>query len=802
VVLLALALLQDVDVLLRGLGDEDLAVRERSAAALLERWERWSDADLAALRKGAESPDREIAGRVKSVLASIGRKRRLGADLLAKVPDLERSIASGTVEDRAALLVEVRRRWRLGDVDSPQARAVAELLTEAGYVMPEDAELLDDPFRPYAPLLGPLAKDPARREEAVDRISMLEAREFAPVLLSLRDHPSEGVRVRAARALAEWGRPEGRDLALTLLGSADPIVLDYALEALQRLPSGVPAAKIAPLLNRDEELLRCRVLRLLGKVGGKDVVPQVAAFLRDKSASVRGDAAAALSDLGAKEWAPAILALLPGAGRGEEYVVQEALAELGLEPLREAITAMSERDDESGRWRAWELRLQLDPDAPRKDLAHEKADRRAWAARAMGWQRRPADAPAFATLLKDPSADVREAAIEGLAGARATDRAEAVAALLADPDKRVRMTAADVLGRLDGRAFAGRLVPLLQDPEDWPRFAALRSLGWLGTSEHAGTILDFMKRDPERDPDAALMALVDLGATDRIQAVRDLLKKDPLNKQGPVRALAALGGTVEELVPYLNDDDVAVVRPVVEALAPTASDAVVRTFEAMADGPHAFEAARGLLDTGRADAFTSALRIYARPDLGQERLWLAWALAAWTARGVEPPDRAAFVRMLDRMEEEVNDSFRDAALLAKVGLGLVPPARFAEAFGRCGQEESAFHVFSSVHLKGAYPKLFLPFVLEKDVVSARDVEVELARQWGLKVRVDDTLFFTGRVPKGRRASGQALIDRLSHRYVERRAVITGVGTFVDGDVLRVGLWGDAGDFWRKQLGMK
>lgn len=799
--LLALAALQDVDVLLRGLGDEDPAVRERSAAVLLERWERWSEADLAALRKGTESSDQEVAGRVKTVLAAVGRRRRLGADLLAQVPDLERTIASGTAEDRTALLVDLRRRWRLGEIDSARARAVAELLVEAGFTLPEDADIVDEPFRPYAPLLPPLLKHPARRAEGIERIAQHRAREYAPLVVALLDDPDEKVRAQAVRALDGWDRPEATAAALRLLDAEDARSLGVALDVLHRRPADAPLERLRALQGRPEAFVRAGVLDVLSATGRKDLLPEIAAGLRDKEIHVRVEAARALARLGAKEHAPAILGLLREVGKGHEDDVWSALEDLGLDAVRGDIVAMSEGGEGPGRWRAWELRLKRDPDAPLADLKHENADRRAWAARALGWRRRPADAPAFAALLKDASPDVREAAIEGLAGAGAVDRAEAVAALLSDPDKRVRMTAAEVLARLDGHAFADRLLALLKDTEDWPRHAALRSLGWLGAREHAGAVVERLRADSARAPDLELRVLAEMGAVDRIQAVRDALKADRPDQAAAVRALAALGGTAEELLPSLQSEDEDRFQAARDVLAPLATEAVVRALEANLETPRRFEAAIGLLETGRTDVLARVLQAYAAPELGQERLWLAWRLARWTARGVEPPDGAAFVRVLDRMGEEIHASFRDAALLAKVGLGVVPPTAYAEAFDRT-QEEDLFPVLCRVHLKDAYPKVYRRFTLAKDVRSARDVEAELARQWGLKVRIDDTLFFTGRVPAGRATSGVELFGRLSHRYVEHRSFIDVPGTYVEDGVLRVGLSGDARAAWRRTLGLK
>jgi len=72
-ILLLLAALQDCDGLVRRLGDDDLAEREKAAVELRSAGAR----AMPALRRAAASPEVEIAGRAKAVIAAIERDDRV-----------------------------------------------------------------------------------------------------------------------------------------------------------------------------------------------------------------------------------------------------------------------------------------------------------------------------------------------------------------------------------------------------------------------------------------------------------------------------------------------------------------------------------------------------------------------------------------------------------------------------------------------------------------------------------------------------------------------------------------------------
>ena len=90
----------------------------------------------------------------------------------------------------------------------------------------------------------------------------------------------------------------------------------------------------------------------------------------------------------------------------------------------------------------------------------------------------PAAATALATVLNDPSAQVRAAAVTGLGYSGDSTHAPAAAALLArDKEVFVRKAAAYTLGRLRGPAATTALIEALKDKEVEVRSAAALALG-------------------------------------------------------------------------------------------------------------------------------------------------------------------------------------------------------------------------------------------------------------------------------------------------------------------------------------
>ena len=124
---------ESMESLLRRFGEDDPARRDDASKAILDRWRGWKDADLDRLRKAAEDPDGELAGRAKETLATIALRRRLGDALLRELPTIEQSIREGTSESRAHELIQAAILWKSGKLDESALRVLAAIAIERGW---------------------------------------------------------------------------------------------------------------------------------------------------------------------------------------------------------------------------------------------------------------------------------------------------------------------------------------------------------------------------------------------------------------------------------------------------------------------------------------------------------------------------------------------------------------------------------------------------------------------------------------------------------------------------------------------
>jgi hypothetical protein len=103
-------------------------------------------------------------------------------------------------------------------------------------------------------------------------------------------------------------------------------------------------------------------------------------------------------------------------------------------------------------------------------------------------------------------------------------------------------------------------------------------------------------------------------------------------------------------------------------------------------------------------------------------------------------------------------------------------------------------------LKESFPKLFLPFMLEKDIASERDLEDALRRRLGVRLEVGEAYFFPGVAREGSRTRGVLLIDRLLCRCRGQRAYLPTTGLVADGGRIRVVPEEESRRFWREKIG--
>lgn len=801
--MLALLALQDVDALLRSLEDEDLAVRERAAATLIDRWEAWTEADLAKLRKASGGANAEAAVRAGEALRRIRFRKQVGASAFRHLPKAESILQTGAAVEKKELLYEAHRLWRLGELDSPGARALAEAVGEAGWGLVGEAAVGQDRIiRPFIPVFRTGLKDPKRREEAVDVLASLDARELSDELAPMLNDADPAVRLSAADALFDWGVPVDPARVADLLKGTPQTVREHALRVLTKMRASSQAEAVAPLLADPDESIRKGALRALGAMGARDRAPAVVALLRDESASVRGDALGILGAWGSREHSDAVLARLADPVAGVQTDAADAVRKLGAAGLAKQLLPFVTHPDHKARWNAWELLDEAGQDLVatlRTTLKHEAPEVRETAVRFLGRRRKKEDGPVLEALLKDLSAGVRREALRALGDRVFSDRAAAVAALLDDSDPATRGFAACALARMGDVSRADRVARLLEGTDRWEVQLAARALGWMGARKHAKPIAALLRKGPRQGLETLVMALADMGAREEADAVADALQKpDFLLSTAVLEALWRFGSDRLDgvLTLVLEADEEWGKDAALKILGKRGGAEAVRKIEPYLEGPVRGTAMASLLASGRPEAFEKALGLLADPEF-ECRAAAAWWLAGWTASGAAPPDRARLERMLDRLDEDRDEEARAAAVVARVGLKLREPAAIRPVLERYDWAQIDL-VLASLAAGEAFLKLRHRFEVKEEIRSVEQLRLALE----VPLEIDGDLVLLGCVREGTRATGLELLDRLVRRDDPERALASRVGFAVEGGVLKV-LPGDrAIGAWRRTIGVR
>ena len=278
------------------------------------------------------------------------------------------------------------------------------------------------------------------------------------ILIGLMDHGSLSIRKRAADALASHRstvapRPFIRFLAEPLvadLGWPDPLA---AVRALQRLAD----PSLEPDFGRDAARRAERVL--------------INCVIHERRPAVRGDAIAALGDLGSRD---AVRCLVDMLHREDETFHHDVVIALRkIRPDRALIALLG-------------LLQSRDP-IIREEAAYalgEIGDRQA--------VRR------LRSLLDDENADVRQEAVLALGKLGGREVLDALDRALADTDMHVRINACSALAEGLGRSAQGKLIRALYDASADVRSEAAQLLGEIG-DEDALRHLRLLEQDRARD---------------------------------------------------------------------------------------------------------------------------------------------------------------------------------------------------------------------------------------------------------------------------------------------------------------
>jgi hypothetical protein len=318
----------------------------------------------------------KLAARFESVEEEV---RKLGASPAAPTG------RSGAEGPEAATASE-------GATRTPEDR-LASLETEMGELAERLEGLADDPISRGYSFLG--SEFPDLRREGIGLLKPLarsdpEAR--AAIRKLLRD-PNPRVREKAADTLKDVRDRESLTDILPLLTDADARTRRRAVQAMGTLGAKDAVQAVAQHLASDQDDgVRLAAARSLRALKGAEAAEVLVKALRDPNEAVRGEAVAALGEVGAKSAAPQLRAFYdqdPGRYRVRLAVALKALGDEA--PFQSEVQRLSEM-------------ARSDPD--------ERVRRQALVDLA-GFARQPAR-PVFTQALEDPSPLVRREAERAL----------------------------------------------------------------------------------------------------------------------------------------------------------------------------------------------------------------------------------------------------------------------------------------------------------------------------------------------------------------------------------------------------
>lgn len=240
--------------------------------------------------------------------------------------------------------------------------------------------------------------------------------------------------------------------------------------------------ELAAQLASDDEGVRLRAVQALST--REDATGPLAAALEDSSWRVRRAAAQGFATVNDAERARALIDIVRDRHRNSA-ALNAALSAIAQTPadVLPAVVALL--------------------DAPESD-----AERRTYAALALGLLGRRAAVPALLRRLEDPDANVRFHAVEALGRIGAREAAPALAAVAESRDFSVAFAALDALASIGEPSVAARIVPLLDD--ELLCTAAADALAHLGGAEVIGPLLQLVHRaDDMLLPVAGALATLD-----------------------------------------------------------------------------------------------------------------------------------------------------------------------------------------------------------------------------------------------------------------------------------------------------
>jgi HEAT repeat protein len=353
--------------------------------------------------------------------------------------------------------------------------------------------------------------------DASQTLTRLAAAGTHGLLAELLFHSSPQVREVVLLALRQAAR---RDLGAELLqlasGDPEPSLRALALDILRafKLTQALPVARSA--LASADQRVRIAAIRLIGELGGSDIIELVQAQTSDLEAPVRATAARALGAIGGRAAQDDLLRMMGD----PEPLVREAAAsgaaEARLRPLAPALSEL---------------------------LGDSNPEVRHSAARALGTLGDQSVVPALLRAFEAAGPDLREAITLAIGRLDPASLIGLVDSLARSPDVRSKLTLARALGRLRPSGAIAVLPRLLQDSDREVRAAAMHALG--RCARVAGPPPEALSNavsDGLNDPDesvraGAIEACCRIRLHDQARTLLSLIQTDP---SALVRERAAL----------------------------------------------------------------------------------------------------------------------------------------------------------------------------------------------------------------------------------------------------------------------
>jgi HEAT repeat protein len=427
-----------------------------------------------------------------AVLAAARLRRHLQARGEAFLP-LQKSISENATTELTGWLGELVRH------DDPSLRSAAAVvlgaaagreavdpLLEALSAAPEEeqdliVEVLADLPEEDLPGLFPKLRDalaPVRRA-AAKVLGTRSCKGAVPHLVGLLEDEEGHVRSEAAKALGDIGDQLALAPLVSLLADPYPDVRQSGVDALIRLGQGDEELRqlvlsfLDPQLDSQDQDVVANALRIVARLGGREVMERLKFSLKDERSQVRRVAVEALGSI----------------------ETPDALEVLRLALTDEDATVRREAVQRVGGYRGAETLSFLLPMLQDEDLWV-----RVRAVQAIAVQEGEEAAQVLLRAAEQEVAGpVKLAAIRSLGEAKLPAATKVFLSLVDSGDREARMAAIEALGKAGGEDAEDKLIQCLDD-EDWSlRSAAVRALGPLTGRDRVRSALETVARE-DADP--------------------------------------------------------------------------------------------------------------------------------------------------------------------------------------------------------------------------------------------------------------------------------------------------------------